>query len=47
MTECCPDGFIQGEEKGKIAQGPDTEKDKEGKGQQFNRKLVLQFTDIA
>jgi hypothetical protein len=47
MTECHPDGFIQPEEKGKIAQGPDTDKDKEGKSQQFNRKLVLQLTDIA
>ena len=47
MTECGPDGFIQGKEKGKAIQGPDTEKDEKGKGQQLNRKLVLQFTDIT
>ena len=47
MTEYSPDGFIQGEKKGKAVQGPDTEEDKEGKGQQFNRKLVLQLADIA
>lgn len=47
MTEGCPDGFIQRDEKGKITQGRDTQKNEESQGQQFNRKLVLQFTDVA